>query len=174
MIESLNTYRMTTKGLTTDFFELDHMTSGLQKNRSGGNSRRHKYRQNCSGTQHCTIFIQRKQNTNCPFLPWNTQTWTSIENTFIRDKSWFSTNLKKILKRGRLDNTERSNGKISRTQLCIVDEPAISITTLETKARLMEENTDRGLIVLVNIHLMRGMKDFTPHETGKYAKSSIP
>lgn len=29
MIEALNTYRMTTKGLTTDF--LNHMTSGLQK-----------------------------------------------------------------------------------------------------------------------------------------------
>lgn len=31
IIEALNTRRITTKGLTTDFFELDRMTSGLQK-----------------------------------------------------------------------------------------------------------------------------------------------
>ncbi len=61
---------------------------------------------------------------------------------------------------------------ISRMPLCIVDEPAISITTLETKARLMKEKTDLGLIVLVNIHLMRD-EGFRPRETGKYPKSPI-
>ena len=143
------------KGLATGFFRLDRMTSGLQKSDlvviSGGTSTG-----KTTMAYNSVIFAAKKNQK--PIVYFSLE--TPKNELLLRILSSEAKVALGQISRGFLcaenwTKLREATDKISRMPLYIVDEPAISITTLETKARLMKEKTDLGLIVVENIHLMR-------------------